>query len=110
MKHPLTHRLARGQLILWAVLITLMVVVIGLLGIEAANDMNGWSHWLKSQATALLIWRLALYGATAYGWYRMRQRLTAEGLSKHQHQRLLYAEIAAVVTIAVLELHTIRPI
>ncbi|WP_454868455.1 hypothetical protein [Pseudomonas farris] len=109
MKQPQIHRISRSQLILWAVLITLTVIVIGLLGIEVAHDMNGWSNWLRSQATALLIWRLALYGATAYGWYRMRQRLTSEGLSTPQHQRLLYAEIAAVVAIALLELHTIRP-
>ncbi|WP_237881396.1 hypothetical protein [Pseudomonas sp. PGPR40] len=109
MKQPQTHRIPKSQLMLWAVLITLIVVVIGLLGIEVANDMNGWSNWLKSQTTALLIWRLALYGATAYGWYRMHRRLTSEGLSSQQHQRLMYAEIAAVVAIALLELHTIRP-
>jgi purine-cytosine permease-like protein len=109
MKQPKTHRTPKGQLVLWVVLITLAVVVIGLLGIESAKDMNDWNHWLKSHATALLIWRLALYGATAYGWYRMRQRLTSAGLSTEQHQQLLYAEIAAVAAIALLELHTIRP-
>ncbi|WP_051414906.1 hypothetical protein [Pseudomonas sp. QTF5] len=109
MKQPQTHQIPKSQLILWALLITLAIVVIGLLGLEAAHDINSWSHWVKSQATALLIWRLALYGATAYGWCRMRQRLTAEGISTQQHDRLLYAEIAAVVAIALLELHIIRP-
>lgn len=100
----------KGQFAFWAVLLTLAVIVIGLLGIEASNDMSGWSHWLKSQATPLLIWRLALYGATAYGWYRMRQRLISEGLSPQQRQRLLCAEVAAAVAISLLELHTLRAI
>ncbi|TPG90307.1 hypothetical protein EAH72_29325 [Pseudomonas caspiana] len=106
MRQPKTRRALCAQIILWATLLTLAVIVIGLLGIEAADGINDWSQWLRGQAFALLIWRLALYSVVAYGWYRMRQRLAHEGLTSSQHQRLLCTEAAAVAAIAVLELMT----
>lgn len=86
----------------------MVVVVIGLLGIEAANGVSGLNQWLRIQASALLVWRLALYSSTAYAWYRMRRRLNMQGFPPLQHQRLLYAEIAAIAAIALLELQILR--
>jgi len=106
MSQPKTRHALCAPVILWTVLLTLAAIVIGLLGIEAANGIDDWIQWLRSQAAALLVWRLTLYSATAYSWYRMRQRFGHEGLSSSQHQRLLCAEAAAVCAIALLELMT----
>ncbi|MHC8334116.1 hypothetical protein [Pseudomonas sp. LB3P25] len=106
MSQPKTRRALCTLVITWAFLLTLAAIVIGLLGIEAAAGIDDWTQWLRGQAFALLIWRLALYSATAYGWYRMRQRFAHEGLTPSQHQRLLCAEAAAVASVAVLELLT----
>lgn len=108
MKQSQTRSTSKAQAILWTTLITLAVVVIGLLSIEAANGISELSQWLRMQASALLIWRLVLYSSTAYGWYRMRCRLNKQGFSEHQHRRLLYAEIAAVAAVALLELQTLH--
>lgn len=108
MKQSKTRRITKAQAILWATLITLAIVVIGLLSTEAANGISGLSQWLRMQASALLIWRLVLYSSTAFCWYRMRCRLNKQGFSEHQHRRLLYAEITAVVAIALLELQTLH--
>jgi predicted nucleic acid-binding protein len=108
MKQPQARGSTKAQTILSTTLITLAVVVIGLLGIEAANGVSGLNKWLHMQTFALLAWRLALYSSTAYAWYRMRRRLNKQGFPPLQHQRLLYAEIAAVAAIALLELQILR--
>ncbi|MDR6609049.1 hypothetical protein [Pseudomonas synxantha] len=108
MKQPESHSTTKAQTILWATLIILAIITIGLLSIQAANNTTEMSQWLRAQASALLIWRLVLYCTTGYGWYRMRIRLTKQGFSPRQHQRLLFAEIVAVAAIALLELQTLR--
>ena len=47
--------------------------------------------------------RHQLYAATAYGWWWMRRRLREREPSPEAHQRLLRVEIAAVVTLVLLE-------
>jgi predicted nucleic acid-binding protein len=108
MKQSQARGSTKAQTILCTTLITLAVVLIGLLGIEAANGISGLTQWLRMQASTLLVWRLTLYSSTAYAWYRMRRRLNKRGFSPRQHQRLLYAEIAAVTAIALLELQILR--
>ncbi|MBN9369271.1 MAG: hypothetical protein J0H59_19950 [Comamonadaceae bacterium] len=44
-----------------------------------------------------------LYAATAYGWWWMRRRLRERELSAETHQRLLRVEVAAVITLVLLE-------
>lgn len=107
MKHVHSRRFFKAHIIVWAALSILILAVMGLISIEAANDVNDWNQWLKAQATPLLVWRLILYSATAYGWYRVRRHLSNEGLSTQQHQRLMYAEMAAVFAITTLELNAI---
>lgn len=104
MMRPSKTRLVIGHLVLWGVILGLAFIVVGLLTLEAANDLNGWYSWLDRNKTALLIWRLTLYGATAVAWYRMRQRLTRRGLTAEQHRRLLCAEVAAIGVLTLLEL------
>ncbi|UZE16066.1 hypothetical protein LOY70_19445 [Pseudomonas sp. B21-054] len=97
-------RIVIAHLVLWGVILGLAFIVVGLLTLEAANDLNGWYSWLDKNKTALLIWRLTLYGATAVAWYRMRQRLARRGLTTEQHRRLLCAEVTAMGVLTLLEL------
>lgn len=61
------------------------------------------AFWFKRYSTALFLWRLCIYVATGYGWMWMRRRLQAREPGADSRRRLLTAEIAAVITICLLE-------
>ena len=92
-----------------ALLLTLLVVAVALAvniaGIHVVGGVEGWQHWLQAHAGHFLVWRLCLYGATAYGWWWMRRRLLRRGREPFRatHQRLLRTEIAAVISVLALE-------
>ena len=67
------------------------------------GGVEGWQHWLQAHAGHFFVWRLCLYGATAYGWWWMRRRLLRREPSRETHQRLLRTEIAAVIAVVALE-------
>lgn len=92
-----------GQAFLWCSLIILVAVLINLIGIQAVGDIEQWQHWLNQHAHYFLLWRICLYAATGYGWLWMRRRLLQREPDKAVHQRLLRSEIAAVLTIVLLE-------
>jgi len=87
-----------AEALLWALLITLVAVAINLIGIHVLGTVTSWNHWLKNHRGYLLAWRLCLYGATAYGWWRMRQRMVGFG-SNAEALRWNRTEIAAVLTV-----------
>jgi hypothetical protein len=92
-----------GTPILWGLLVVFVAVGINLLGIEMLGDLHRWHQWLQSHAGYFMTWRLCLYGVTAYGWHRTRHRLLGLSDTAGANRRLVRAEIAAVLTIAVLE-------
>lgn len=92
-----------GVALLWALLVAGVVVAANIVGIRVVGDIDGWARWLRAHSAYFLVWRLLLYTATAYGWWRMRQRLRQREQGTETHQRLLRAEIAAVATIMLLE-------
>ncbi len=104
MMRPSKTRLLIAHLILWSVILGLVITIAGLLSLEASKAPRDWNTWLDTNKTALLLWRIALYSATAVAWYRMRRRLASRGLTPHQHQRLLCAEVAAIGVLTLLEL------
>lgn len=89
--------------------VVLVAVAINLAGIHFAGDVDGWQRWLRSHASAFLMWRLCLYAATGYGWWRMRQRVYRRDTAPEAHRRLQRAEMAAVVAIVLLEGSTWLP-
>ncbi|WP_447759578.1 hypothetical protein [Pseudomonas moraviensis] len=95
-------------MLFWSVILSLAAVALGLLAAEGTDNVAQWSNWMRTHHAALLVWRLPLYIATVYGWYRMRVSLIKRGFTFHQHQRLLYAEVAAITVLAMLELLTFR--
>jgi len=77
---------------------------ISLVGVELAGGAPEWQQWLKDNTSYFRVWRILLYSALAYGWYRLRRRLHRQGISTEQHYRLLRTEIALVALLLLLEL------
>jgi hypothetical protein len=92
-----------GWALLWTLLVVMAAVAINLAGIRLIGSLGGWSRWLRAHAGYFLIWRLCLYAATCYGWWWTRRRLRQREPSPEAHRRLLRTEIAAVLSIVLLE-------
>lgn len=92
-----------GIALLWTLLVVGIAVAVNVAGIHMVGGVDGWQRWLQAHAGHFFVWRLCLYGATAYGWWRMRRRLLRREPSREAHQRLLRTEVAAVIAVVVLE-------
>ncbi|VFR95033.1 FIG00958347: hypothetical protein [plant metagenome] len=96
-----------AKALLWTVVIVAAAVGANIAGIYLVGSVGGWERWLAASAGYFFIWRLCLYGATAYGWIWMRRRLLAredqDGADGQARRRLVRSEIAGVVAIVVLE-------
>ncbi len=92
-----------GVALLWTLLVAAAAVAVNIAGIHVVGGVEGWQHWLQAHAGHFFVWRLCLYGATAYGWWWMRRRLLRREPSRETHQRLLRTEIAAVIAVVALE-------
>ena len=90
--------------LLWTVLLVAAAVGANIVGIYLVGSVANWERWLAATAGYFLVWRLCLYGATAYGWVWMRRRLLAREADDAQaRRRLARSEIAGVVAIVALE-------
>ena len=92
-----------AKALLWAVVIVTATVGANVAGIYLVGSVAGWEQWLAAAAGYFLVWRLCLYGATAYGWVWMRRRLLAREDDAQARCRLVRSEIAGVVAIVTLE-------
>ncbi|KWT88522.1 MULTISPECIES: hypothetical protein [Pseudomonadota] len=96
-----------AKALLWTVVIVAAAVVANIAGIYLVGSVAGWERWLAASAEYFFVWRLCLYGATAYGWVWMRRRLLAredqDGTDGQARRRLVRSEVAGVVAIVVLE-------
>lgn len=96
-----------AKTMLWTVLIVVGAVGANVVGIYLVGSVADWERWLAASAGYFLVWRLCLYGATAYGWVWMRRRLLARedqnGAGVQARRRLMRSEIAGVVAIVALE-------
>ena len=101
----LNRRAAKA--LLWTVGLVAATVGANIAGIYLAGSVDNWERWLTAAAGYFLVWRLCLYGATAYGWVWMRRRLLAReaqrGADRQARRRLLRSEIAGIAAIVVLE-------
>lgn len=89
--------------LLWTVLLMAAAVVANVAGIYFLGSISGWEQWLDEFSGFFLLWRLCLYGATAYGWRWMRGRLLARQPGVATRHRLIRTEIAAVLALVTLE-------
>ena len=92
-----------AKALLWTVVLVGAAVGANIAGIYLVGSVAGWERWLAAASGYFLVWRLCLYGATAYGWLWMRRRLLAREADAHARRRLLRSEIAGVVAIVALE-------
>ena len=101
----LNRRVASGLLrtLLWVLLVACVAVGVNIAGIHVVGSVDGWQRSLKANRGYFFAWRLLLYAATAYGWRWMRRRLLEREPSAESHQRLRRVEIAAVITLVLLE-------
>jgi len=101
----INRRVAAGLLktLLWVALVVVVAAGVNVAGIHVVGSIDGWQHWLAANRGYFFAWRLLLYAATVYGWWWMRRRLRERESSAEAHQRLLRVEIAAVVTLVLLE-------
>ena len=109
MKRFPAARTVLAHLLFWGVSLSLGAIGLALFTLEGASNIEEWNTWMKSNQAVLLAWRLPLYAATGYGWYRMRLCLMKRGFTRHKHHRLLYAEVATIAVLTLLELLTFRP-
>lgn len=94
-------RLLMALLLLVAVLV--LAVAVNVVGIRIAGGIDGWERWMAAHANAFLVWRLLLYGGTAWGWIWMRRRVRAREPEGASMQRLVRLEVAAVAALLLLE-------
>lgn len=92
-----------AKALLLAVVIIAAAVGANIAGIYLVGSVAGWERWLAASSGYFLVWRLCLYGATAYGWVWMRRRLLAREADAQARRRLLRSEIAGVIAIVALE-------
>ncbi|SSW71229.1 hypothetical protein AVE30378_04456 [Achromobacter veterisilvae] len=105
LRRLISRRAAKA--LLWTVVIVATAVGANVVGIYLVGSVAGWEQWLAAAAGYFLVWRLCLYGATAYGWVWMRRRLLAREAQNNAdgqaRRRLVRSEIASVVAIVALE-------
>ena len=91
----------------WTGLLVGAAVGANIVGSYLVGSVANWERWLAATAGYFLVWRMCLYGATAYGWVWMRRRLLAReaqrGADRQARRRLLRSEIAGVAAIVALE-------
>lgn len=85
----------------WGLALILVAAAVNVIGIRVVGDVNGWAEWLHAHRADFRVWRIGLYGATAWGWWRMRKRLRQR--EPDAPARLHRLEIAAIVVILTLE-------
>ncbi len=95
-KRPLARSLI-GVLLLVSV-----AAAINLFGIRVVGTIHGWDSWLRAHSRWFFCWRLCVYGLTAYGWWRMRARMTQHEPAAAS-RRLHRVEIAAGLTVLAFE-------
>ncbi|WP_330534943.1 hypothetical protein K9U73_015030 [Pseudomonas aeruginosa] len=92
-----------AKALLWTMVLAAVAVGANIVGIYLVGSVAGWERWLAAAAGYFLVWRLCLYGATAYGWVWMRRRLLAREDDAQARRRLVRSEVAGIVAIVALE-------
>jgi len=92
-----------GRTLLWVLAILCVAVGINMVDIRFVGGVDNWNTWLESHRGQFLGWRVCVYGATAYGWWWMRERVRQREPDSQTRVRLRRAEIAAVLAILALE-------
>ena len=103
-------RLRRSLIIVLAMLaaLTVVTIILHVIGIRLVGGIVAWQRWLNVHAWLFGVWRLGLYVAIVRGWWWMRTRVRQREPSPEARRRLVRAEIAAVLVIALTECVAMR--
>ena len=103
-------RAPRSLVIVLATLaaLTVVTIILHVVGIRLVGGIVAWQRWLHVHTWMFGIWRLGLYVAIVRGWRWMRTRVQQREPSPEARRRLVRAEIAAVLAIALTECVAMR--
>ena len=103
-------RMHRSLVIVLAMLaaLTVVTIIIHVVGIRLVGGIVAWQRWLHVHAWLFDAWRLGLYAVLVRGWWWMRTRVRQREPSSAARRRLVRAEIAAVLAIALTECVAMR--
>ena len=108
-----THRwlrVPRSLIVVLAMLaaLTVVAILIHVIGARLVGSVAAWQRWLHAHAWMFDLWRLGLYAMIVRGWWWMRTRVRQRENSPEARRRLMRAEIAAALAIALTELVALR--
>ncbi|WP_244197518.1 hypothetical protein [Caballeronia ptereochthonis] len=83
--------------------LTVVTIILHVVGMRLVGGIVAWQHWLHAHAWLFGIWRLGFYAVIVRGWWWMRTRVRQREPSAEARRRLVRAEIAAVLAIALTE-------
>ena len=83
--------------------LALVVFLINAWAIVAFGSIDRWVTWFQRHRLHFLLWRLLLYGVTAYAWLPLRRRIVTAEAGSATAARLLRAEVAAVIAVVLIE-------
>ncbi|GKT24398.1 hypothetical protein [Acidovorax sp. SUPP3334] len=92
-----------GIAFLWMALVMGIAVAANLVGIRMLGGIEAWSQWLTAHAGYFFAWRLVLYGATAWGWRRLRICHHQNGKNSDELARIRRVEVATMLAVLLLE-------
>ena len=103
-------RVPRSLVIVLAMLaaLTVVTIILHIVGMRLVGGIVAWQRWLHVHAWLFGVWRLGLYLAIVRGWWWMRIRVQQREPSPEAQRRLVRAEIAAVLAIALTECVAMR--
>jgi hypothetical protein len=81
----------------------LLAFVVNAVGIGSLGGVSRWVRWFHDHRLHFLLWRILLYGVTVYAWLPMRRRVLSAEPGAATAVRLMRAEVAAIVAVALLE-------
>ena len=103
-------RIPRSLMVVLAMLAVLTVVatLVHVIGARLVGSVAVWQRWLHAHASTFGLWRVGLYAAIVRGWWWMRTRVRQRENAPEAQRRLMRAEIAAVLAIALTEIVAMR--
>lgn len=88
--------------------LTVVATLVHVIGARLVGSVAAWQRWLHAHAWMFGFWRLGLYVAIVRGWWWMRTRVRQRENAPEARRRLMRAEIAAVLAIALTEFVAMR--
>jgi len=81
----------------------LLAFIVNAVGIWSLGGVDRWARWFQDHRVYFLLWRILLYGVTAYAWLPMRSRVLGAEPDAGTAARLIRAEVAAIVAVVLIE-------